>query len=110
MDKLPNEICVHILMFLSLSDLLVMSRVSKELYYLFNLHVDFKQIIDSVWSMYVSKKLYFSSLDECRLGIFQDLIKSFKIFKSRQYLVTCLEKKLLSCFEQLHPVCVCFYI
>ena len=49
-------------------------------------------------------------LDECRLGIYSDLKKSFKMFKTKQYLCVCLEKKLLSCFDDLNPVCVLVHL
>ena len=98
MDKLPNEICVHILMFLSFSELLVLSRVSKKNYFLCNVRVDLKQLADSVWSLYINKTIYFNALDECRLDIFKNLIKSFKMFKLKQYLVACLEKKIIIMF------------
>ena len=32
------------------------------------------------------------------------------MFRTKQYLCVCLEKKLLSCFENLNPVCVLFHL
>ena len=46
MDKLPNEICVYILRFLSFMDLLALSKVSKKSYLLSNQRNDYKKLID----------------------------------------------------------------
>ena len=94
MEKLPNEICVHILWFLSFVDLLALSKVSKNIYLLCNQRNDYKKLIDIAWNLYINKKMYCLMLDECRLGIYSDLKKSFKMFKTKQYLCICLEKKL----------------
>ena len=105
MNDLLNEICLYILMFLSYCDLLILSRVSKRFYFLCNHRNDFKQLVNRVWNLYSDKRLFFRALDNCCLR------KSFsRPFKSRQYLVSCLEKKLLSSFEQLQSVSVFFHL
>ena len=46
-------------------------------------------------------------MDVCRTNIFADIKQSFsKAFKSRSCLINCLEKKLVSAFEQFQPVLV----
>ena len=84
---------------------MVLPRISKKFYFLCNHRNEFKQLINRVWNLYLNKRMFSQALDDCRIGIFTDLKRSLKMFKSRQYLVTCLEIELLSSFELLHPVC-----
>ena len=92
MEQLPNEIILHILMFLSFKDLYIVSRISREFYFLCNSRVDYKKFYDTAWSLYDDKTIFFNALNNCCLGIQGDLIKSFRMLKSKQYLVTLLEK------------------
>ena len=42
--------------------------------------------------------MYCLMLDECRLGIYSDLKNFFKMFRTKQYLSVCLEKKIIIMF------------
>ena len=86
-------------MFLSFKDLYIVSWISKKNYFFCNSHVDYKKFYDTAWSLYDDKTIFFNALNNCRLGIRGDLIKSFRMFKSKQYLFKLLEKKLISRFE-----------
>ena len=111
MNDLPNEICVNILMFLSYYGFLVLSKVSKRLYFLCNQRVEFKKLVNDVWNLYSEKRLYVNAVEVCQFGILKDLKKSFSgKFKSKQYLVSCLEKILISSFEDLNPVSAFFIL
>ena len=69
MEQLPNEIILHILMFLSFKDLYIVSRISKKNYFLCNSRVDYKKLYDAAWSLYDVKTIFFNALNNCGLGI-----------------------------------------
>ena len=72
MEQLPNEIILHILMFLSFKDLYIVPRISKKNYFLCNSRVDYKKLYDTAWSLYDDKTIFFNALNNCRLGIESD--------------------------------------
>ena len=109
MGELPNEICVYILRFLSFIDLLALSKVSEKFYLLCNQRNGYEKLIDIAWNLYIDKKVYCLMLDDCRLGIYSDLKKSFNMFRTKQYLCVCLEKNYYHVLKTLIP-CVSLFI
>ena len=102
--KLPNEICLQILMYLSYIDLLHVSQISKRFYSLCRTRDDFKKSVSYAWNIFDDKETYFEILDDCRRSIFYDIKRSFSsMFKSRQYLLKCVAITLKHSFQKPYP-------
>ena len=110
MDVLPNEIILHILMYLSYSDILHLSYISRKIYCLCNSCSDFKKLCVNVWILYGNKKDFNSEIKKCRINIHNNIANLFKMFKRKHYLSALLMKKLEASNENLNPVSVFIHL